>query len=56
MSLLVQDYSSDEDTHTDDVFGLAKLPTTKKARVEPSLVTEPAPHVLSEVRVLYLLT
>jgi pre-mRNA-processing factor 17 len=50
---LVQDYSSDEDVPVDDVFGLSKLPATKKPRVDEApapVVTEAAPHVLSEVR------
>jgi pre-mRNA-processing factor 17 len=53
MSLVEAGYSSDEDVPTDDAFGLAKLPTTKKPRTEPdqpTTITAAAPHVLSEVR------
>lgn len=56
MPLPVQ-YSSDEEENltsvNSDVFGLASLPTAKKARVDetPSVEPQPdaAPHVLAEV-------
>ena len=54
---LVTGYSSDEDngpsSPTGDAFGLAKLPTAKKPRVEDvasGIVVTAAPDVLSEVR------
>jgi hypothetical protein len=53
MSLMNDVYSSDEEAASGDVFGLSKLPATKKARVatpEPSAMTVAAPDVLSEVR------
>lgn len=50
-------YSSDEDngpsSPTGDAFGLSKLPTAKKPRVEDvasGIVVTAAPDVLSEVR------
>jgi len=53
---LVQGYSSEEDngssSPTNDTFGLSRLPTTKKIRVEePQSLLQPqaAPHVLAEV-------
>ena len=54
---LVQGYSSGEDEGpvppANDAFGLASLPTAKKARVEPpkptSITPHSAPDVLSEV-------
>jgi hypothetical protein len=52
MSLVETGYSSDEDVATDDAFGLAQLPNTKKARTAPeppTVITAAAPHVLSEV-------
>jgi pre-mRNA-processing factor 17 len=52
----VQDYSSDEDVPTDDVFGLSKLPASKRPRTDEvplPLATEAAPHVLSEVCFLF---
>lgn len=51
MSLVEAGYSSDEDI-SNDAFGLTKLQQAKKARTEaekPSVITEAAPHVLSEV-------
>lgn len=56
MSLSIA-YSSDEDdnitSHNQDVFGLASLPSAKKARVEetPSVPMDAAPHVLAEVSI-----
>jgi len=55
---LVQGYSSGEDegpvSPTNDAFGLALLPATKKPRVGPPKPTSDIPHsapdVLSEVR------
>jgi pre-mRNA-processing factor 17 len=55
---LVREYSSGEEegpaSPTDDAFGLASLPATKKQRVEArepmSVIAHSAPDVLSEVR------
>lgn len=55
---LIQGYSSGEDegpvSPTNDAFGFASLPATKKPRVEPlkptSAIPHSAPDVLSEVR------
>jgi len=55
---LIQGYSSGEDegpvSLTNDAFGLASLPATKKPRVGPpkpmSVIPHSAPDVLSEVR------
>jgi pre-mRNA-processing factor 17 len=53
---LVQGYSSDEDdgslSLTSDAFGLSRLQTAKKIRVEEPrspLQPQAAPHVLAEV-------
>lgn len=51
---LADNYSSDEDVAAGDIFGLNKISTAKKPRVDesaPALVAEAAPHVLSEVRI-----
>ena len=55
---LIQGYSSGEDegpvSLTNDAFGLASLPATKKPRVDPPkpapVIPHSAPDVLSEVR------